>query len=106
MLYYPPIKFNSFSDRDLLMRFRGGGVGHKSTREATDSFRSDRDRLDTQLVTATQVEEDNEEGYASGVDNIEDEEEDYGYNQDATDGDEPEDENGDDDFEMFGYADL
>jgi len=28
------------------MRFRGGGVGHKSTREATDLFKMDRDRLD------------------------------------------------------------
>lgn len=28
------------------MRYRGGGVGHKSTREATDFFKNDRDRLD------------------------------------------------------------
>jgi len=28
------------------MRFRGGGVGHKSTREATNLFKMDRDRLD------------------------------------------------------------
>ena len=28
------------------MRFRGGGIGHKSTREATDWFLQDRDILD------------------------------------------------------------
>jgi len=30
----------------MLMRFRGGGVGHTSTRIATDRFLQDRDRLD------------------------------------------------------------
>jgi hypothetical protein len=30
------------------MRFRGGGVGHKSTREATNHFRMDRDKRDVQ----------------------------------------------------------
>jgi hypothetical protein len=39
-----------FADRDLMMRFRGGGVGHsgwhKSTREATDFFKKDRHILD------------------------------------------------------------
>jgi hypothetical protein len=36
----------SFVDRDMAMRFRGGGVGHTSTRAATNSFLSDRDFLD------------------------------------------------------------
>ena len=31
------------------MRFRGGGVGHKSTRRATDFFKTDRDPLDEQV---------------------------------------------------------
>ncbi|KAF8887132.1 hypothetical protein BD779DRAFT_1611603 [Infundibulicybe gibba] len=31
-----------FADRDMVMRFRGGGVGHKSCREATDRFLDDR----------------------------------------------------------------
>ena len=30
----------------MIMRFRGGGVGHKSTRSATDFFKNDRDSLD------------------------------------------------------------
>ena len=30
----------------MAMRFRGGGVGHKSTRKATDSFLTDRHRLE------------------------------------------------------------
>lgn len=35
-----------FVDRDMFMRYRGGGVGHSSTREATNKFLHDRDRLD------------------------------------------------------------
>jgi hypothetical protein len=35
-----------FVDRDMMMRYRGGGVGHKSTRDATDNFLKDRDVLD------------------------------------------------------------
>jgi hypothetical protein len=37
---------DSFVDRDMMMRFRGGGVGHTSTRTATDWFLKDRDKLD------------------------------------------------------------
>jgi hypothetical protein len=87
-----------------MMRFRGGGVGHKSTREATDFFKNDRDRLDKQTATATQVAEvDDEEGYASGAENIEDEEEDYGYER--ADMDSEIDQSGDE-IDDFGYADL
>jgi hypothetical protein len=71
------IIFNRFSDRDLMMRFRGGGVGHKSTREATDFFKKDRDHLDTQDKA-----DENQVGYVSEEENAEDEEEDYGYIQD------------------------
>ena len=86
------------------MRFRGGGVSHKSTRGATDFFKNDRDCLDKQTVTATQVEEDDEED-PIGAYNIEDEKEDYGYEREDTDSDE--DETGvDDDFETFAYAEL
>jgi len=35
-----------FADRDMMMRYRGGGVGHKSTRNATNIFLKDRDPLD------------------------------------------------------------
>lgn len=35
-----------FVDRDMFMRFRGGGVGHKSTRKETNRFLSDRHVLD------------------------------------------------------------
>ena len=34
-----------------MMRYRGGGVGHKSTRDATDKFLSDRDLLDIPIKT-------------------------------------------------------
>jgi len=89
------------------MRFRGGGVGHKSTREATDFFKNDRDRLDTQTVTATEAEDDNNmEGYASGTEIMEDEEDDYGYGQEVMDSDDSSVQSEDDDYENFGYADL
>jgi hypothetical protein len=41
---------NRFVDRDMMMRFRGGGVGHKSTREATNHFLSDRDHVEKHQV--------------------------------------------------------
>jgi len=107
-----------------MMRFRGGGVGHKSTREATDSFKKDQDQLDVK----SDIE--NDEAMPEilepepGEEEIEeDEEEDYGYAA-ATDsevesamgdGDNsadeyfgPEDDGGavDPDVEALGYADL
>ena len=113
-----------FADRDLMMRFRGGGVGHKSTREATDSFKKDRDHLDIK----SHIEDDDAmpeilepQPYEEEIE--EDEEEDYGYAA-ATDsevesamgdGDNsadeyfgPEDDGGavDPDVEALGYADL
>ena len=65
---FPPFRF---ADRDLMMRFRGGGVGHtgKSTRQATDFFKKDRHILDVQtsfeqtsdiVVEELQVEERND----------------------------------------------
>jgi hypothetical protein len=107
-----------------MMRFRGGGVGHKSTREATDSFKKDRDWLDMKSdieedevrPVILETEPDEEE--------IEDDEEDYGYVtetdsdvDEAMLGDEgysadeffgPEDDGGavDPDMEALGYADL
>ena len=35
-----------------MMRFRGGGVGHSSTRAGSDSFKNDRDDLDTAFQRA------------------------------------------------------
>src|SRR3977135_1847750 len=112
-----------------MMRFRGGGIGHKSTREATDSFKKDRDKLDMK----SDIEDDDEPMLEVLVpepgeeeDIEEDVEEDYGYVatmdsdsevDEATlgDGDNsadeyfgPEDDGGavDPDMESLGYADL
>ncbi|KAJ3544504.1 hypothetical protein NMY22_g2759 [Coprinellus aureogranulatus] len=41
-----------FVDRDTVMRFRGGGAGHVSTRQATDYFLADRDKVDLQFREA------------------------------------------------------
>jgi hypothetical protein len=85
-----------------MMRFRGGGVGHASTREATDFFKQDRDSHDAKRL----VEEDDEDydqtqhepkapTNQSKTDR-DDEEEDYGYNRgqfsDTEEEDEEEDE--------------
>jgi len=42
------------------MRFRGGGIGHRTTGEATDGFLSDRDRLDVRHVSATDCSNESE----------------------------------------------
>jgi hypothetical protein len=69
-----------------MMRFRGGGVGHKSTRDATDFFKSDRDLLDLAPASSELEEEEMDEGVEEileiGEDEINDsdEERDYGYN--------------------------
>lgn len=68
------------------MRFRGGGVGHKSTRNATDFFKSDRDKLDLMVSTPVsdmeeeEVEERVEERVHHDEANDTEEEDDYGYN--------------------------
>jgi hypothetical protein len=50
----------------MAMRFRGGGVGHTSTRGATNSFLSDRGLLD--LVAADDENEDDFDGkYTQGA---------------------------------------
>ncbi|KAG2339697.1 hypothetical protein BDR05DRAFT_916879 [Suillus weaverae] len=91
---------NIFVDRDMMMRFHGGGVGHKSTREATAVFLEDCDPLDE--ITQNDSEEEfedlesgiNEEAQLSGStsgatqnqatsdedeDDIESEMDEYGY---------------------------
>ena len=114
-----------FADRDLMMRFQGGGVGHKSMWEATDSFKKGWDWLDIK----SDIEDDEAMpeilGPGPGEKEIEeDEEEDYGYvaaldsevdESMMGDGDNsadeyfgPEDDGGavDPDMEALGYADL
>ncbi|PPR02756.1 hypothetical protein CVT24_002089 [Panaeolus cyanescens] len=92
---------NIFADRDMMMRYRGGGVGHTSTRSATDRFLVDRDPKDTVISTSSTnvsentgrsgseesesedaLESGSEESHVetSGSDSAaEDEEEDFGY---------------------------
>ncbi|KAG2348745.1 hypothetical protein BDR05DRAFT_980136 [Suillus weaverae] len=50
---------NIFVDRDMMMRFCGGGVGHKSTHEATAVFLEDCDPLDE--ITRNDSEEEFED---------------------------------------------
>ena len=73
-----------------MMRFRGGGVGHKSTRDATNFFKNDRDPSDLTPVSDSESGEEIEEQVDSGEirnDGTNDSEtlsdsevEDYGYN--------------------------
>jgi hypothetical protein len=111
-----------FVDRDLMMRFRGGGVGHKSTRQATDFFKKDRHTSDVQKRSepASDIEEEIDEQIEELA--VGDEEDDYGYQlgeEQYSEGDKSEDELEDGDFgpeddggvvdsdmEEFGYAEL
>ena len=78
------------------MRFRGGGIGHKSTHEATDWFLQDRNVLDLTDNEASEMDsgsdldpEDNgedgnlsvsgDEDQEDWMDKEEEEEDDYGY---------------------------
>jgi hypothetical protein len=90
-----------------MMRFRGGGVGHASTREATDFFKQDRDSRDTKKVREEDDEDYDQTQYEPTVPNHsradrDDEEEDYGYNRgqfsDADEEEEAEEEWVDDEF--------
>jgi len=72
----------------MLMRFRGGGVGHTSTRSATDRFLQDRDRLDQD--SRTQGDGDESEGGFEDADDV-----------DEAQGSETVDKSGDSDPEPF-----
>ena len=80
-----------------MMRFRGGGVGHASTREATNFFKQDRDSRDTKRVLQVEDDEDQTQHEPTLLNRSraerDDEEEDYGYNRGQfSDGDEEEEE--------------
>jgi hypothetical protein len=107
----------------MLMRFHGGGVGHKSTRSATDQFLTDRDTLDEEYTAGQQekaenlqeskvgcpVDEDCEpnepDGDPESTDNDSygsDEEFDYGYAQRVSDDESEEENDGEGDIDEDG----
>ncbi|KAG2149214.1 hypothetical protein DEU56DRAFT_729383 [Suillus clintonianus] len=73
---------NMFVDRDMFMRFRGGGVGHKSTCNATQIFRNDCDPLDCVAPGNNADSEQDEEAFEG------DEEASEGDEEGASEGDE------------------
>lgn len=87
----------------MFMRFRGGGVGHKTTRHASDMFLNDRHPLDLKRQQAedpdSSEDEDMEielpcEAPAGNEDQIAEEDDAYGYtdlNTQGTDEEEEED---------------
>ncbi|KAF9049001.1 hypothetical protein BJ165DRAFT_1592981 [Panaeolus papilionaceus] len=68
---------NIFADRDMVMRFRGSSVGHKSTQEATNRFLDDRPTGDTHLLSVCTQEEERMD--------VDDGEEESGELEEATD---------------------
>ena len=122
-LYTKVLKFLHrlrFADRDLMMRFRGSGVGHKSTRQATDFFKKDRHVLDMENSLESRkdiVEElvetnDSNESVnmvVSSDSEVGDEEDDYGYQLGEDHSDSEEEKGSDDDSELgeedFGLED-
>jgi hypothetical protein len=83
-----------------MIRFRGGGVGHKSTREATDFFKKDRDRLDmtSNHDDDDEVMEEEDFGELQPDELKEDEEDDFGYTMSQSDEDKA------DEGEAIGYG--
>ena len=97
------LRIYRFADRDMVMRFRGGGVGHKSTRDATNFFKTDRDLLDndrhhasvdsnmeneSETTDATCGESEEEpDSNRDGNGKDDDEEGDYGYVRDVSEDD-------------------
>jgi len=87
-----------FVDRDMFMRFLGGGVGHKATnpftasmaREARGSTATANDNAAE--PSANNDENDNDAGIDSDDDDLEAEEMDYGYRSDTSEEDEEEEE--------------
>ncbi|EFI26688.1 hypothetical protein CC1G_15459 [Coprinopsis cinerea okayama7 len=98
---------NIFVDRDMIMRFRGDGVGHIATHDATKALLRDRDALDippdpgtessgsSQGMETGSPEEDEE--MDAGEDEDDNEEGDDGENEDDDGEDDDEDESEDDD---------
>ena len=57
-----------------MMRYRGGGVGHKSTRDVTDKFLSNRDLLDIPIKTTadedTKMPDNNDGDEVEDIENL------------------------------------
>ena len=123
-----------FADHDMVMHFRGGGVGHKVTRAATDTFKKDRDKLDSERQRDNQPEipveqnemteeQADEQGFPEADDcneeveeemEAEEEEDEEGEGEDededgeeGKEGNDDDDEDGEEDeVEQLGYAEL
>jgi hypothetical protein len=97
-----------FADRDLMMRFRGGGVGHKTTRQATNFFKKDRHTSDVQnsmeptsdIVEELEEMNDSEESEKMEGSSESDVEDDYGYQLGEDQSDSEEEKSSEDDLEF------
>jgi hypothetical protein len=76
---------NSFVDRDIFMRFRGGGVGHQVTREWDEFLRHD--------GAVVSVDDDEDLEFEVGDDDDDDDE----HGEDDADDDEDDEDDGDND---------
>ena len=111
-------QFYRFVDRDMMMRFRGGGVGHKSVQKATDYFLQDRfpdDNVDLNIEDDEDVEGVEElseelgstENMADEIDEeVSDDEDDEENDVENDEEDEEADSDAEDDGSDGGYAEL
>ncbi|KAG6894139.1 hypothetical protein C0992_007386 [Termitomyces sp. T32_za158] len=79
---YQLFNVGMFVDRDMIMRFYGGGVGHNNVREATNIFLDDRhttDKHPNDGVEHNDSESDTEDISGDTAQNVQQEEDDYGY---------------------------
>ncbi|KAG1838714.1 hypothetical protein DFJ58DRAFT_733659 [Suillus subalutaceus] len=93
---------NMFVDRDMMMHFCGGGVGHKSTWQATNWFLSDQFNDEMDDMEIEDAEFDSDEGELHGDAEMEDTEIE-GAEQPGLDSDEEADE---DEIEEYGYDSI
>ena len=50
-----------FVNRDMVMHYRGGGIGHKSTQRATDFFKTDHHPLDIEYPNGSDNDDDDDD---------------------------------------------
>jgi hypothetical protein len=104
---------SSFVDRDMYMRYLGGGVGHQSTRHLTgDRFRNEAQPPGEQDVDGDVVRVETDETEGEGTDRTkvlgegeEDEEDEEDDDDDDDDDEEEEEEEEEEDPESFGAED-
>ena len=105
--------FHRFVDRDMFMRFRGGGVGHKATREHTEHMSQEadttipdknEDKFEEYEFLDNEEEDDEYESSSSSESDIGEGDSDHDEVEDDFDGEDGDEPWGIDEYTAEGYA--